>query len=162
MAEILPKIDQHSVLDIGCGRGYYRTKDYLGLDVSPEVKPDIVGAIESLPFRDGCFEIVLCFGLIEHFEDFGPNILELIRVCTKTVVIIVPKPKTWWQVWLRLRRRPYGEERTLSPEEWWRFLKKFRISRFEICGINCPLPLLHNQRRFGTIEHAIEIGRAHV
>jgi SAM-dependent methyltransferase len=38
-------------------------------------------SVTQLPFRDGCFDLVCCFDVIEHVQDDGAAVNELQRVC---------------------------------------------------------------------------------
>ena len=75
------------VLDVGCGDQPYRPwleahlGRYVGLDIEPAAGVDVVGHIESLPFDDGSFDVVMSsIGAM-----FAPHHLdvadELVRVC---------------------------------------------------------------------------------
>ena len=102
------------VLEVGCGRGslscYFSDAGYdcTLLDHSEsviEIAQKIfelnnlkatfcVGDANSLPFEDKSFDIVFSIGLLEHFEDIEPPILEQIRVLDDGgffVAYIVPR-----------------------------------------------------------------------
>ena len=54
---------------------------------------DIVKAhAQSLPFDDNSFDVVLCYDVLNHQEDFREIILELYRVCKHEVLISFFKP----------------------------------------------------------------------
>ena len=87
-------------LEIGCGTAFVslyfakRGFEVTCLDTSKEVlavaeknfKSEgqsgkfIVGNAEKLPFKDNSFDIVMSFGLLEHFSDPKQAILEMVRV----------------------------------------------------------------------------------
>lgn len=106
--------DATSLLDAGCGEG--ETLDRLGDDlpertVAVDIDPDAVAftrervpgvevachSIDSLPFEDDSFDLVLCLEVLEHVRDPGTALTELARVCSDRVVISVPD-----EPWFRL------------------------------------------------------------
>jgi len=105
--EALPK-DQ-PILDVGCGLGrwvsYFRRRGYsvIGLDTSFERMatgreyagpfPAVCASVLRIPFPDGTFGAVMCFGLIEHFEQ-GPSaaLAELHRVLRPGGILLVSVP----------------------------------------------------------------------
>lgn len=86
------------VLDVGCNNGYgtralaTRAASVVGVDVSPRLLqsarrgglPDNVELRQvdgrTLPFPDGSFDLVTGFQVIEHVEDTGPFLEEIVRV----------------------------------------------------------------------------------
>ena len=101
--ELLKEIDQGSfVLEAGCGMGQWVSyadsfsHTAVGIDVVKETLRKaqtwhsnenasfkgsfISGDIRSLPFRSACFDLVLSFGVIEHFSDPRPLLKEIHRV----------------------------------------------------------------------------------
>ena len=92
-----------SVLDLGCGFGAYSLAlageglscvgcdidlTYLRVGVArglPVVKVD-----SSLPFRDGSFDTVLLFEVLEHIGDLENVLKEAFRVARTNVLITVP------------------------------------------------------------------------
>lgn len=87
-------------LEVGCGTAFVslyfakRSLDVTCLDTSKqilEVAEDnfkkekvmgkfVIGDAGKLPFKDDSFDIVMSFGLLEHFSDPGPAICEMVRV----------------------------------------------------------------------------------
>lgn len=100
VAQIIPK-DVETILDAGCGNGaisnYLEGYTIKGIDRSEEAlkyfKHDkSIGSLESLPFEDGAFDLVLCSDVLEHLpkEVFERAINELQRVSKKYLLIISP------------------------------------------------------------------------
>jgi len=103
------------VLEAGCGRGWLakeisKSHRVVATDVSltgsyaeiGENMPSLVECnLEALPFSDGQFPTVVCTHTLEHVLDFQKAIGELRRVCSGTLVVVVP------------RQRPYDV--TFSP-----------------------------------------------
>jgi ubiquinone/menaquinone biosynthesis C-methylase UbiE len=61
-----------------------RAREIFGMDCQP-------ADIQELPFSDNEFEVVLCSETLEHVPDFRQATRELFRVCSKAVVITVPR-----------------------------------------------------------------------
>jgi ubiquinone/menaquinone biosynthesis C-methylase UbiE len=93
--------DAKSMLDVGCGRGYWLNKvtchtsiavtgcdlyDVIQLTSGTYVK----AKIEKLPFADNSFDVVTCHHLLEHLIDLPAAIAELKRVTRKQLIIVVP------------------------------------------------------------------------
>ena len=95
--------DCSSILDVGCGDGKITNqlasqyKRVAGLDSSKEalklVKTEkILGMMESLPFADRSFDLIICCEVLEHlpFKFFPKALNELERVAEKYIIISVP------------------------------------------------------------------------
>jgi len=60
------------ILDVGCGKNvlakYLRQLgvDAVGVDFSPHSNADIIADATALPFRDGCFDLVVTTDFMEH------------------------------------------------------------------------------------------------
>jgi ubiquinone/menaquinone biosynthesis C-methylase UbiE len=100
--------DNGSLLDVGCGRGYWlkllqqekNTLQLTGCDVFESL--DIPGVdylkgdITHLPFQDKSFDIVTCHHTIEHIRDICKAITELKRVARKQIIIVTPKQRYYY------------------------------------------------------------------
>ncbi len=74
------------VADIGCGQRPYEplfasyAARYVGVDIAPGARTDVVASAESLPFGDEMFDCVLCSQVLEHVENPRAVLSELNRV----------------------------------------------------------------------------------
>lgn len=99
------------VLDAGCGVGYGSARlagggarTVVGLDNAEEALaaaraeyPDAPvrwehGDLRELPFPVGCFDLVVCFEVIEHVEESEAVVAELARVLDRQGVLLVSTP----------------------------------------------------------------------
>ncbi len=90
--EILAAMAQgNKTLDIACGEGIIEqmSPETVGLDFSMnalkkarlnKVKYLIQAKAESLPFKDNSFDVAICAGSLEHFNDPQKAINEMVRV----------------------------------------------------------------------------------
>lgn len=105
---VFPRGRAGSILDVGCGDGFFchwiaeRTgaARVVGVDIAAPrlerararyVGPEYIeGALPRLPFRDGEFEVVTCIEVLEHQTDPIAALRELGRVARKHIVVTVP------------------------------------------------------------------------
>lgn len=150
------------VLDAGCGEGVlveeYRNKgfDIVGLDLN--YQSDIVqrGDVRKMPFRDGCFDIVLLLDVFEHlaYADQPVVLAEINRVLRRhgQLIATIPNLAHWnsrfcMLILGRLDRtdceinhvgeRPYWENLNL--------LKEAGFSIEEVKGITLTVPGLYRR-----------------
>ena len=102
-----------AIVDVGCGRGDMLRSDHfddyfcVGVDsfVWPEWKRAggqlfVCAHADALPFRDGAFDVVGSFDVLEHLHDDGQAMAEQARIVTPTgsVITAVPAdPRLWSQ-----------------------------------------------------------------
>ena len=92
------KVKPDNVLEIGIGNGlvawYLKSCgiSVITLDIDKELKPDVVGSVEKMPFDDNSFDVILCAEVLEHlpFEKFPKALSELKRAAKKFVVLFLP------------------------------------------------------------------------
>lgn len=90
--------EKTKVLDVGCGTGI--SSDFgcfvIGIDLSSELLKQnkhlrILGAAESLPFKDNSFDYVVAITSIHNFNDVSQSISEMGRVGKKNFVFSILK-----------------------------------------------------------------------
>jgi ubiquinone/menaquinone biosynthesis C-methylase UbiE len=91
------KIEPETFLEVGGGAGILKKLlpeniNYLSLDITIDLSPDIIGSVENLPFKDNSFGMIGCFQVLEHlpFEKFPGILRELKRVSSKYVFVSIP------------------------------------------------------------------------
>lgn len=90
-----------AILDIGCGTKPYRPffsnggSEYIGIDLKPESKADMLCMSEYLPFRDKSFDVALCTQVLEHVSTPQDTIREIYRVLKEDGILILSTPGTW-------------------------------------------------------------------
>ncbi|MGZ4254596.1 MAG: class I SAM-dependent methyltransferase, partial [Solirubrobacteraceae bacterium] len=98
------------ILDAGCGTGrnlieFGPLGDARGIDSSPEAidlcrRRGVLGAtegrLESLPFDDGSFELILATDVLEHIEDDQSVMRELRRVAAPGGCLLATVPAYRW------------------------------------------------------------------
>lgn len=107
--KILNSVKGKSVLEVGCGKcilsNEIQKKEFkvtaLDMHIGKGIKDKfphlnfVVGDAESLPFKDKQFDTVICAHTIEHVRDLFTVINELRRVCSKRLIIVVPKQREY-------------------------------------------------------------------
>jgi len=91
-----------SVLDVGCGifpkgnvnidlflnETKHRVKKQI---INPKLIPNFIKAdADNLPIKDNSFEIVCMHHVFEHLKNPKKALFEMLRVCTKEIIIVVP------------------------------------------------------------------------
>jgi SAM-dependent methyltransferase len=102
---IAPQVAGLTVLDAGCGLGYgldilSRTaREVAGQDIDPQLAdPRIrIAALDTFPRRS--FDIVVSVDVIEHIQDDGAFVGELIRIARDRVILTTPNWTAGRGVW---------------------------------------------------------------
>jgi SAM-dependent methyltransferase len=89
-----------TVLDIGCGRGQYRSwlppsARYIGMDITPSQATAILGSALQLPFGDGSIDSIVCSEVLEHLPEPGDAIAEMERVLRRGGRVYLTTPQSW-------------------------------------------------------------------
>lgn len=90
-----------SVLFIGVGDGLVtdlikKGYEVTTMDIDPALKPDVVGDIRALPFKDASFDLVCAFEVLEHIplEEDKAALKEIARVSKGDALISIPHRRT--------------------------------------------------------------------
>ncbi len=90
-----------SLLDVGCGQKPYidafsEAVPYIGMDVPSTMHGlshvDVVGRAIALPFRDACFDSILCTEVLEHIPQPMTALLEMARVARPGAFLLLTVP----------------------------------------------------------------------
>jgi SAM-dependent methyltransferase len=132
-------------LDVGAGsKKISRAVGALTVDINRKHKPDVVASILYLPFRDGCFETVSAFEVIEHLDNDELALQELIRVSRKKIILSVPNSFRHNLPLLPKKRRSFmsfDHKREYSLEEIFDLMSRLKLKVTLIKGIGYCLPL---------------------
>ena len=102
--KLIKKFAAGKVLDIGCGTGRHLKYGGIGLDISAGMLrhakkkgfDNLVQAkAEDLPFRDNCFDSVLCMFTVLNLCDYGKAVSEIRRVLRKNGIAMVSAASIW-------------------------------------------------------------------
>lgn len=124
---IMSQIDDsdQSVIDVGCGRGYFveklierfPEKKIYGADLLPPLDiPQLhylQTNIEKIPLSDKSVDVVVCSHVLEHVQDFDKAVKELKRIARKKIIITVPKQRYYYYT-LDLHLRFFNREYELA------------------------------------------------
>jgi ubiquinone/menaquinone biosynthesis C-methylase UbiE len=100
------------ILEIGIGNKFVskylleRNMKVITLDIEESLKPDISGSIQSIPFKDNSFNLVICCELLEHlpYRNFKGALRELHRVSKKNIILSLPDVTTVYRINIELPR----------------------------------------------------------
>jgi len=143
--------DVHSILDVGCGDGRITNRlvsgysRVVGLERSQEalrhVKAEkILGTIESLPYPDRSFDLVLCCEVLEHlpFKVYPKALQEMERVAAKYLIVTVPNNEDIRRAlvicpWCGCVFHPWRHLRSFNLKRIKGLFSGFSIQNFKFC-----------------------------
>lgn len=98
LKQVLPKLANGVVLDVGCGDAPYRkwlgeVEGYIGIDTHPGKGVDcVVAGHTAWPIADKAVDTVICTQVLEHVEDLSLFIQEIDRVLRRGGRLLVSFP----------------------------------------------------------------------
>ncbi len=86
---------------MACGSKPYQryltgNSKFITVDQIIELKPDVLGKVEALPFLDGCFDSILCTEVLEHLPEPQEAMKELKRVLKEDGYLYLSVPQSWY------------------------------------------------------------------
>jgi ubiquinone/menaquinone biosynthesis C-methylase UbiE len=121
LLEMMAPAEGESLLDVGCGTGYFSFYFYrqglkvVGLDRSKDMLavarekrkdlPLVLGDAHRLPFDEEAFDITTAITTLEFISNPDVVLHELYRVCKRMVVLGVLHKLSWLALKRRIRRR---------------------------------------------------------
>ena len=118
-----------TALDVATGGGHVARRlreadvSVTTLDPAPGMRPDVVAGAESIPFADGCFDVVVTRIAPHHFTDVRAAVAEMARVAGR-VVIVEDTLYASDDVEEAERLRDPTHVRSYTEDEWRRFLEE--------------------------------------
>ena len=180
-----PKMDS-SVIDIGCGPGTHLSlleeKGFVnlyGIDASTNMirladesnqKEGIFlqADAERLPFRDDCFDIVMCLGTLEHLDNADKALSEMVRISKNKVFINVPNKFSFLPfldcfrpIAVKLGIAAINEappyERRFSKKEIVRLFQRYGLKNLQIQTTRFAPPIVFFKVFSGIMDKIVEI-----
>lgn len=114
-------LNPKKVLEIGIGNGFVskylkeRGLNIVTLDIDERLKPDYIGSVLSIPFRDNSFDVVACYELLEHlpYESVPKAFSEISRVSKQYVILSLPDVTMCYRIYIQIPK--LGEIKKLLP-----------------------------------------------
>ena len=80
------------VLDVGCGNN--KTKEAIGIDISPNTQADIIHNLNKFPypFNNNEFDKIICNDILEHLDNVITVMEELYRIAKPNAIIKIRVP----------------------------------------------------------------------
>lgn len=100
--------DAGTVLNVGAGAGSYEPSSAGVVALEPSSvmiaqrptgsAPVVQGVVESLPFTDNSFDVVMGVLTLHHWRDWRAGLAELLRVCRRRIVLLTwtDFPEGFW------------------------------------------------------------------
>lgn len=167
----IPLPPNQSILDIACGQGFFlkvaqeQGHSTWGVDIS-DVAVDITRKVtpetyavnasgQALPFADNSFDVVTCWGSLEHHPDMRLALSEFVRVARPQSIMFlrVPNRDFWpYQLMSKFGAEAGTEqqdiiEHLLSQQEWHTLFTEAGLSIEEVTADNWFLQQPFNLQR---------------
>jgi 2-polyprenyl-3-methyl-5-hydroxy-6-metoxy-1,4-benzoquinol methylase len=96
--ELVVYENKERILDVGCGwkpwKKLFAGKniEYVGVDLDPNVSPDIIASADKLPFPENYFDALIYSEVLEHSFQSNEVLNELIRVAKNGALVFISTP----------------------------------------------------------------------
>jgi len=108
----LTRMQSAKTLEIGPGLGLLKAAAAVHglkvetLDIDPDLAPDHLGSVFAMPFRDGEYDAVCAFQMLEHlpYQDALRAVGEMGRVAAKGVIVSLPEAQRRYPIQLTAPR----------------------------------------------------------
>jgi SAM-dependent methyltransferase len=134
--EQLPALERQRALDVGCGTGPLLpvlarfAREVVGVDIAPAMIEEarinlpaigdrtfdlVVASVFDMPFPDAHFDVGVCVGVLEYFDDPLAALRAIVRVMKPGASLVLTVPNRWGI--LRLSGLPRTVT-LLAPPRW--------------------------------------------
>ena len=99
IASLIKKYSGECVVDNGCGRNEFKrlyNKKIIGTEVKEEKDVDIITDGKNLPLKEKSVDVFLSNFVLEHVEDEGVYLKEMVRCVKERGRIILSVPRPLW------------------------------------------------------------------
>jgi SAM-dependent methyltransferase len=169
----IERLAPKSVLEIGIGTGFLRTflqnwgVDVTTVDIDPDLRPSVAASVVKLPFKDGVFDAVACFQVLEHlpYSDVPDALMELARVARAGVILSLPDRAKALRVFAKIPPIPQirimvdlrwlpGRRHVFEGEHYWELNRRgYPLGAFVRMVEKCGLRILRTYRPFEHPYH---------
>lgn len=99
------------VVDVGCGikpyKRFVKFREYIGIDETESLNPDIVCKVESIPIADNSVDSAICTEVLEHLKEPDKCLKDIFRILKSGGYLYLTVPQTWGLHY--------------EPNDYWRF-----------------------------------------
>lgn len=155
-----------NILDVGCGIGQNlnilsQKGTYYGIDISPEniknnqkkfsqYKFIIADITNKTIFKDGFFDQIFCYDVLEHVDNLDNALSEIYRIINKTTGKLIVEVPSYFSETIFIKLNPkyndqVGHKRCLTENKWIEKIRKhgFFLQQKKYKKFNDFLYLIH-------------------
>jgi SAM-dependent methyltransferase len=103
-------VDAASVVNVGAGSGSYEPRDRIVFAVEPsavmiaqrprDAAPAVQASAEALPLEDRAVDAAMAVLTVQHWDDVGRGLRELVRVARRRVVVLTMDVEELARLWI--------------------------------------------------------------